>query len=85
MRQLRRACAQSNGAVVDLRDPHAHQLADAWSEGALAVDGAAQRAGGVRDVGGELKEPLGLGAIACGDLDMGHVSLLRSRPGGSAG
>ena len=85
MRQLRRACAQSNGAVVDLRDSHAHQLADVRREGALAVDCATQGARGACDVWGELEEPLGLGAIACGDLDVGHVSLLRSGPGGSAG
>jgi hypothetical protein len=41
-RQLRNPPAQSNGALVDLRDPHPHRFAHASGELALAVNGPGQ-------------------------------------------
>jgi hypothetical protein len=41
-RQLRNPPTQSNGALVDLRDPHAHRFAHAPRELALAVHGRGQ-------------------------------------------
>ena len=41
-RQLRNPPTQSNGALVDLRDPHAHRFAHTSGELALVVDGRGQ-------------------------------------------